>query len=477
MKKFLLLLAVVAFAFTGCYDDMGPEEPSVNNIQLSETFIAVPNAGGTYSVTVTSDYDWQAAFSSPNSWITLNNTSGNAGVSYLSFTVAPNSTSSERKGAITVYCEDYNLSAEIIVSQEANSSSSEVTFEFGAGTITDTTAVLAAYPSDNNVTYYWDVYDAATVAYMGTVEFMNAYHQMLQEMLTENNASWNAILSQGQDSLTYEGLTPATEYVIFAFVVDAATGTILSKDLSYTVFKTAESTATTVDPSWFGSWELTSESTYMQTTNASGEYEEAFLDQTLTRTITIEDSGNGDGTVVVYGWDGNFLDGAPALALVEGETLRLINDVVVYEDTEQGLVYQWKAQSTIPTYSKEEIFLIGGQYATYNFIKVGDSLIGQNGSGKVSPDGSEHEFYVQAFTIFPINATDETVYVWQYTEPAYTFAGEAFNAKRVVATRSLTSKKLVSKKNSKFRMMHKYANAKVAAQEFSSAVRFAGSVK
>ena len=476
MKKFLLLLAVVAFAFTGCYDDMGPEDPGVNNIQLSETFIAVPHGGGNYSVTVTSDYDWQAAFSSPNSWITLNRTSGNAGVSYLSFTVAPNSTSSAREGAITVYSGDYNLSAEIIVYQEANSSSSEVTFEFGAGTITDTTALLAVYPSDNNVTYYWDVYDAATVAYMGTVEFMNAYHQMLQEMLTEYNASWNDILSQGQETLTYEGLTPATEYVIFAFVVDAATGAILSKDLSYTVFTTAESTATTVDPSWFGTWELTSEKTYMQTTNASGQYEEAFLDQTLTRTITIEDSGNGDGTVVVYGWDGNFLDGAPALALVEGETLRLINDVVVYEDTEQGLVYQWKAQSTVPTYG-EGTFLIDGQYATYNFIKVGDSLIGQNGSGKVNVSDAEHEFYVQAFTIFPVSATDETVYVWQYTEPAYTFAGEAFNAKRVVATRSLTSKKLVSKKNSKFRMMHKYANAKVAAQEFSSAVRFAGSVK
>ena len=476
MKKFLLLLAVVAFAFTGCYDDMGPEEPSVNNIQLSETFIEVPNAGGTYSVTVTSDYDWQAAFSSPNSWITLNNTSGNAGVSYLSFTVAPNSTSSAREGAITVYSGDYNLSAEIIVYQEANSSSSEVTFEFGAGTITDTTAVLAVYPSDDKVKYYWDVYDAATVAYMGTVEFMNAYHQMLQEMLTENNASWKEILSQGQDSLTYEGLTPATEYVVFAFVVDAATGTILSKDLSYTVFTTAESTATTIDPSWFGTWELTSEKTYMQTTNASGEYEEAFLDQTLTRTITIEDGGNGDGTVVVYGWDGNFLDGAPALALVEGETLLLINDVVVYEDTEQGLVYQWKAQSTIPTYS-EETFLIGGQYATYNFIKAGDSLVGQNGSGKVNVSDAEHEFYVQAFTIFPVDAADGGIYVWSYSEPVYTFAGEAFKANRVVATRSLTSKKLVSKKNSKFRMMHKYANAKVAAQEFSSAVRFAGSAK
>lgn len=475
MKKFLLLLAVVAFAFTGCYEDMGPENPNVNEIQLGQSYFEVSGSGGAYNTTVTSDYAWRVTDST--SWITIENSYGYEGMSTLYFSVAPNPTSEPRYGYITITTESYNLSAEIAIYQYGATSASEVTFEFGAGTITDTTALLAVYPSDNNVTYYWDVYDAATVAYMGTVEFMNAYHQMLQEMLTEYNVSWNEILSQGQESLTYEGLTPATEYVVFAFVVDAATGTILSKDLSYTVFSTAESTTSTVDPSWFGSWELTSEGTYMQTTNASGQYEEAFLDQTLTRTITIEDSGNGDGTVLVYGWDGNFLDGAPALALVEGETLRLINDVAVFEDTEQGLVYQWKAQSTIPTYSKEGTFIISGQYATYNFMKVGDSLVGQNGSGKVSPDGSEHEFYVQAFTIFPVSATDGTVYVWQYTEPAYTFAGEAFNAKRVVATRSLTSKKLVSKKNSKFRMMHKYANAKVAAQEFSSAVRFAGSVK
>ena len=474
MKKFLLLLAVVAFAFTGCYEDMGPENPSVNEIQLGQSYFEVSGSGGAYNTTVTSDYAWRVTNST--SWITIENSYGYEGMSTLYFSVAPNPTSEPRYGYITITTESYNLSAEIAIYQYGATSASEVTFEFGAGTITDTTAVLAVYPSDNNVKYYWDVYDAATVAYMGTVEFMNAYHQMLQDDLVAYGYTWDDILSQGEDYWTYEGLTPATEYVVFAFVVDAETGAILSKDLSYTVFPTAESTATTVDPSWFGTWELTSEKTFKQANNENGQYEQTFLDETLTRTITIEDSGNGDGTVVVYGWDGNFLDGAPALALVEGETLRLINDVVVYEDTEQGIVYQWKAQSTIPTHG-EGLYVIDGQYATYNFMKVGDSLIGQNGSGKVNISDAEHEFYVQSFTIFPVDAADGGIYVWNYSEPVYTFAGEAFKAMRVVATRSLTSKKLVSKKNSKFRMMHKYANAKVAAQEFSSAVRFAGSVK
>ena len=282
--------------------------------------------------------------------------------------------------------------------------------------------------------------------------------------------TWADVLYQGVDTYTYDKLTPATEYVVFAYVVDAATGDILSKDLSYTTFITKESSSSTVDPSWFGTWEMTSSNTYMQTTGTDGKYSEAFYDSALTRTITIEDSGIGDGTVLVYGWDGYFLDSAPALAVIDNDTLHLINDVVVYEDTEQGIVYQWLAQSSVPTYA-EGLYILNGQFYAYNFMKNGDTLIGQNGSGTVTAGGVDHNFYVQAFTIFPV--VGDKIYVWNYDAPAYTFAGESFNAVKVSGTRALSSTKLSSKKTNKFRMMHKFANARIAAYEFSSAVKFA----
>ncbi len=471
MKKFLLLLAVVALTFTGCYEDMGPEDPNVNDIQLSQSWFEIPGEGGTFNVTVTSDYPWEAFTWEP--WIVLNNVYGDSGMSYLSFSVAANTSSDMRTGCISIGCDSYNLVAEIRVDQYGGATSSDVTFDF-SGEVSDTMAAITVTPSDNSVYYYWDVADAETVSYYGTYEFMNAYHAMLQDQISAYGLTWADVLNQGVSSYTYGELSPATDYVAFAFVVDVSTGTLMSYDLSYAIFTTSGNTSSSA--SWIGTWELTSNKTYMQMTGAEGKYEEAFLDQNLTRTITIMDSGAGDGTLLVYGWDGYFLDDAPALAVVENDVLHLINELVVYEDVEQGIVYQWLAQSSIPTLS-EDIYLLSGQYYTYNFMMYGDTLIGQNGSGAVTASGVEHTYYVEAFTIFPVIGED--IYVWNYDAPAYTFAGDAFNAVRLssgtraLASKKLTSKKLSPKKSGNIRMMHKYANAKVSAYEFSSAVKFA----
>ena len=252
MKKFLLLLSVVALTFTGCYEDLGPEEPNVNEIQLSQSYFEVPSAGGNFNVTVRSDYPWNAFTS--ESWITLNNVYGDYGVSYLSFTVAPNSSSNMRTGCITIGCDSYNLVAEIRIDQYGGATSSDVAFDIQVGTVTDTTAQIAVIPSDYNATYYWDIFDAQTVASLGLYEFMVAYHQMLQEAISENGLSWADVVYKGEGAWTYEGLNPATDYVAFAFVVDASTGALMSNDLSYTVFTTKDSTSSTVDiSSWLAS--------------------------------------------------------------------------------------------------------------------------------------------------------------------------------------------------------------------------------
>ena len=122
MKRFLPILLFVVAAFTGCYEDsVGPEEPVFTPITFSESSVTVSENGGTCSVTVMSDYYWTASTS--DSWITVTTTSGYAGESPLRFRVDSNPNATERTGKILVKCDDYNISAELIVEQMASSSS------------------------------------------------------------------------------------------------------------------------------------------------------------------------------------------------------------------------------------------------------------------------------------------------------------------------------------------------------------------
>ena len=463
MKKILLLLSVVALTFTGCYEeDWGPDQPNVNDIVLSQTEGSVSAPGGSFQLQVTSDYSWTA--SSDVSWLTVNTKSGNPGTSYLYFTVAQNTTQSQRVGYITVLSDDYNLSAQFMLTQAAGSSQSEATFSFEFKNVTSNSADVYVTPSDNSVSYWWDLYSLDSFNQFGNpADFMQAYYEYIKSYIESLGYVWTSALDQGQSNYSYE-LDANTSYVAFAFQVDATTGALVSTELSYDVFTTPSSDNSDLS-AWLGTWNLTSSKTYVQQNNAQGKYEEAFLNQTLTRTITIADSGMGDGTVLVYGWDGYFLEDAPALAVIENDVLSLINDIIVYEDTEQGVVYQWLAQSSVPTYS-EGLYILSGQYQTYNFMKTGDTLIGQNATGVVTAGGVDHNFYVQAFTIFPVIGDD--IYVWNYSEPAYTFAGESFNAVKVSGTRALASDNLSSKKANKMRMMHKFANAQFNAKHFTA---------
>ena len=117
MKKFLLLLSVVALSFTGCYEDLGPETPSVNEIQLGSSFLYIDCCGVSGDISVNAPYAWTA--STDASWIFLNVASGEAGESNLNLTIAFNGNDYDREGTITVFCDDYNLSATISVFQSA----------------------------------------------------------------------------------------------------------------------------------------------------------------------------------------------------------------------------------------------------------------------------------------------------------------------------------------------------------------------
>ena len=122
MKKLLqfLMTMFLSVAMVGCYsteEPVGPDVPIVGALKLSQEEMTVGAEGGEFSVDIFTEYSYET--STNVDWITISG--GSCGTEYctLYFTVAKNNTTSEREGVITVFCDDYDLSATLTVSQEA----------------------------------------------------------------------------------------------------------------------------------------------------------------------------------------------------------------------------------------------------------------------------------------------------------------------------------------------------------------------
>ena len=139
MKNFLLVLVAVGMIFTACepangldYNnndnpteqpgggsqggDENGETPSMPKIELSQQYIEVGFEPAQYSVSITSPYSWEAT--SRNDWIVIDTKSGIAGTKELKFSVLRNELEI-REGTIVIKNEDYNLVAELYVTQKA----------------------------------------------------------------------------------------------------------------------------------------------------------------------------------------------------------------------------------------------------------------------------------------------------------------------------------------------------------------------
>ncbi len=121
MKKILQLLIAtyISFAMVGCYEDsVGPEVPVIGSLTLSQEQMSVSAEGGEYSVDIYTEYAYQA--STNVDWIEF--AGGSCSPDYCTqyFNVKANNTDSSREGVITIFCDDYNLSATLTISQEAN---------------------------------------------------------------------------------------------------------------------------------------------------------------------------------------------------------------------------------------------------------------------------------------------------------------------------------------------------------------------
>ncbi len=333
--------------------------------------------------------------------------------------------------------------------------------------ITPTSAHIKVTAKEATRSFYANVMSKADFASFD----INDHFAQLVEAVESGQYTWAQLLNVGSDEWDTSRVTPDKEFVAYAYGVDA-NGNLTSTAASYKSFKSPASTFDTAQ--WVGWWEVTSPKTYVQQTNPLTEkYEEAWTDDELIRPIEIVDGltehESLEGYAVVYGWDGNFLYGGPAIGVYNDNKIELLNNEIVYEDPEQGLVYQWLAQSELPTYDPENMYMVGGEYSAYIFAMDAAGAVTINAyKGQIT---TGDVFIVSAFTIFPVIGED--VYVWNYTEPAYTFSGEVMTATPTTAPEDAGVAPAKLSKNSKVKVMHKMANQKYVAKKFSSVLNLA----
>ena len=129
------------------------QEAWVPKIELAEQSVEVEFEPAEYEVTVTSPYSWEAT--SKNDWIVVDTEDGIAGTETLKFSVLRNEEEQERKGTITLKNTDYNLVAELYVTQKAfvpeiTMEPESLTFEFGKSTQEVTIAANFEYEWSTN---------------------------------------------------------------------------------------------------------------------------------------------------------------------------------------------------------------------------------------------------------------------------------------------------------------------------------------
>ena len=93
---FTILAAALSFAFVGCQ----VEERFLDEVKVSQSFVAIPVEGGSVDVTVNASGEW--AIAGAPDWLTLSSASGAAGETVVTFSAA--ATSSTREALIELTC-------------------------------------------------------------------------------------------------------------------------------------------------------------------------------------------------------------------------------------------------------------------------------------------------------------------------------------------------------------------------------------
>lgn len=111
MKPIRILMICLTVLLTPVLLSCDREEPSVD---FSVASLTLKAAGGSETVSLTTNYPWTATASDP--WIQVSPTSGKKGTTSLSIRVDANDKSTTRKGSVTINCHD--LTRAVTITQQ-----------------------------------------------------------------------------------------------------------------------------------------------------------------------------------------------------------------------------------------------------------------------------------------------------------------------------------------------------------------------
>lgn len=347
----------------------------------------------------------------------------------------------------------------------------------GASEFTFTVTNIGEYSADFTVTakdatrtFYWNCSTKASILeYGSTKEYMEEWHADTQEFVENGLYTWDELLDTGSAEHTSTSLKPNTTYLVWAYGVDA-NGNCTSSDLSYYEFKTLPSTFDTA--SWVGNWTLTPSKLLCEMITGN-QWLQTFVENSKNSTYELEivDGATIDsslaGYAVVYGWDAN-IPSVPALGTYLGNTIELLGDEIMAEDGEYLLTWSPLAVSTED--STNMTYTNGLDWVIPYVLTMGaDGTVKVQGDTRLATsDGTS--FHIESLKLEWVSGDNIYSAMQVEDEMVYHPAGNTMTAVKSAAPAPAPAK-LSAKKNIK--VMHKFANAKSAALQFSSAVKFA----
>lgn len=240
---FSALLALALIGFTACQNDNGVEGGKAT-FKLNLSDISVDAEGGKQTVEYTITNHESGAVVLTNcteNWIKDLST---ATFGSITFTVAPNYKQEAREARIKVEYTAVDAKYEILVKQEA---SDKAPFTYDIAECKESELVLNITPADISSAYVCQAYTKAHVEAFGLNDDNTLYAYDKQVFASDANYYGQTLLNYLQNiahsgkafDVTFSGLTPDTDYVVYCYHIDLSSGQPTS-DVYRQVVRTAK---------------------------------------------------------------------------------------------------------------------------------------------------------------------------------------------------------------------------------------------
>lgn len=231
-KLFSIVATVALVAFVGCEKNPNEGKGGKASFKLATTELAVDANGGAQEVKYTVENHTSGAVVLTNcteNWITDLST---ATFGSITFNVAPNYKQEAREAKISVAYTGVDAKFEILVKQSA---SDKAPFTFNVSTNNPTELVLNIDPADLTTAYICQIH---TKEYIDTFGLDSDYALIQNDMKVFDNIAYTL----GQTTLNYlqnisykgktfdvsfPGLTPDTDYVVYSYHIDLSNGSAI----------------------------------------------------------------------------------------------------------------------------------------------------------------------------------------------------------------------------------------------------------